>query len=130
MHRTIYGRLGGRLGTSIGPFRVLLLTTTGRRSGSRRTVALNYLGHESGPAIIGSYAGEHRDPAWVLNLRTDPACSVQTGAERWSARAREVFGVERDEIARHFESLDAAYRVYRERTERSLPVFVLERIAT
>ena len=125
IHRRIYGRFG--LGTKIGSLRVLLLTTTGRRSGKARTVALSFVDAAEGPVVIGSYAGEPRDPAWAHNLRVQPEVTVQIGRDLWHGRSRELQGAERDSAARLFEAADPAYRVYQHRTSRRLPVFVLER---
>ena len=126
IHRRIYGRLGTRLGTKIGSLRVLLLTTTGRRSGRARTVALSFIDVARGPAVIGSYAGEPRDPAWAHNLRAEPEVTVQIGRDLWHGRSRELQGAERDAAAGLFEAADPAYRVYQDRTSCRLPVFVLE----
>jgi len=126
LHRRVYGRFGGRVGTLIGSFPVLLLTTTGRKTGRPRAVTLNFVDIEGGVAVIGSYAGEPRDPAWALNLRVHAAVTVTIGRERIPAIAREVFGEERSRIARMFEERDHSYTMYRERTSRALPVFVFE----
>jgi|SRR3990172_9274956 len=126
LHRRIYGRFGGRLGTLIGSWTVLLLTTTGRRSGERRAVTLNFIDVDEGVAVIGSYAGEDRDPAWVLNLRADPNATIQIGRDTTPVIGREVLEAERDRIARMFEERDGSYTTYRERTQRALPVFVFE----
>jgi deazaflavin-dependent oxidoreductase (nitroreductase family) len=125
-HRRIYGRFGGRLGTFIGSFPVLMLTTTGRHSGEARRVALFFVDLDDGVGVIGSFAGESRDPAWVLNLRAHPRASVQIGRDVFPVEAREVWGTDRDRIAAMFEERDRAYTTYRERTSRTLPVFVLE----
>ena len=129
LHRLVYGRLGGRLGTRIGPHPVLLLTTRGRRTGAERTVPLNYLDTTAGPVVIGSYAGEPRDPAWVLNLRAQPEAEMRIGSQIHLIRAVELHGSEREAMAEKFEAIDTSYRVYRQRTERVLPVFRLESAA-
>jgi len=126
LHRRVYGRFGGRIGTLVGSWPVLLLTTTGRRSGKPRTVALNFLELDAGAAIIGSYAGQPCDPGWALNLRVHPEAIVRIGRDVLPAVAHEVFGEERRGIAGMFEERDRSYTTYRERTTRALPVFVLE----
>jgi deazaflavin-dependent oxidoreductase (nitroreductase family) len=128
LHRLVYGRWGGRLGTRIGPHPVLLLTTRGRRTGAERTVPLNYLDTPSGPVVIGSYAGEPRDPAWALNLRARPEAEIRIGRQTHQVRALELHGENREAMAQKFEAIDASYRVYRQRTDRVLPVFRLERV--
>ena len=126
LHRQVYGRLGGRIGTLVGSWPVLLLTTTGRRSGEARTVALNFLELDAGVAVVGSYAGEPRDPGWAHNLRAHPEAIVRIGRDVLPAVAHEVFGEERRGITGMFEERDRSYTTYRERTTRALPVFVLE----
>lgn len=128
LHRLVYGKLGGRLGTRIGPHSVLLLTTRGRRSGAARTIALNYLDTTRGPVVIGSYAGQPHHPAWVLNLRAFPEAVVRIGNDERPVLAVEVHGAERESLALRFEERDPSYRVYRERTSRELPVFRLESV--
>jgi deazaflavin-dependent oxidoreductase (nitroreductase family) len=129
LHRIVYHRSRGRLGARIGTHPVLLLTTRGRRSGTPRTVALNYLDTPRGPVVIGSFAGEPRDPAWVVNLRAFPEATIRIGKLVHQVLAVEIFGAERDSLAQRFEERDAAYRVYRERTDRVLPVFRFEALA-
>ncbi|HJW74731.1 MAG TPA: nitroreductase/quinone reductase family protein [Thermoleophilia bacterium] len=126
LHRNVYGRLGGRVGTLVGSFPVLLLTTTGRKTGLPRTVTLNFIDLDEGVAVIGSYAGEPRDPSWALNVRANPTVTVRIGRDVIAAVGREVFGRERDRIAGTFEDRDRSYTRYRERTRRALPVFVFE----
>lgn len=77
-------------------------------------------------AVIGSYAGEDRDPAWSHNLRAEPSATVQIGKEERRAVARETEGDERAGLLRRFVEKDDAYRVYQERTDREIPIFVLE----
>ena len=64
MHRWLYRLSVGRIGTRVNGFEILMLTTRGRRSGEPRKVALQSLEHGDGWAVIGSYAGEGRHPAW------------------------------------------------------------------
>ena len=64
MHRWLYRLSVGRIGTRVNGFERLMLTTRGRRSGEPRKVALQSLEHGDGWAVIGSYAGEGRHPAW------------------------------------------------------------------
>jgi len=89
-------------------------------------VGLYFLAVESGYAVIGSYAGEDRDPAWARNLRAEPSATVEIGKEKRRTVARETEGDERADLLRRFVEKDDAYRVYQERTDRSIPIFVLE----
>ena len=69
---------------------VLLLTTTGRRTGLRRTTAVHYQLHGNAPVVCASNAGRPRSPAWLLNIRANPQVHVQRGRERYECRAVEL----------------------------------------
>jgi len=129
VHRWLYRLSGGRIGTRMNGFEILLLTTRGRRSGEPRRVALQSLEHGSGWAVIGSYAGEDRDPAWWLNLLTEPMADAQVGRAQGRVRAREATGEERDALWTRFVAIDSAYAEYEERVSRVIPVVVLERVS-
>jgi deazaflavin-dependent oxidoreductase (nitroreductase family) len=127
VHRWLFQVSGGRIGSSMNGFPILLLTTRGRRSGEPRRVALQYLEHGGALAVAGSYAGEDRDPAWWLNLQATPEAEVMIGGRAFDVRAREAFGPERAALFDRFTKVDSAYAEYAERTTRTIPVVVLER---
>jgi F420H(2)-dependent quinone reductase len=126
IHRHLYRLSGGRIGRRSNGFEVVLLTTKGRKTGEPRSVAIQSVEHGSGWAVIASYAGEPRDPAWCLNLRAEPIADVQVRSVRARVRAREAAGAERDELWARFVAVDDAYEEYQRRTSRVLPVIVLE----
>ena len=126
VHRWLYRLSGGRIGTRINGFEVLLLTTRGRTSGEPRRVALQSLEHGDGWAVIASFAGEDRHPNWWLNLLAEPMATLQIGRRSTGIRAREATGEERAELWDRFVAVDDAYAVYEERTTRVIPVVVLE----
>ena len=128
VHRWLYRLSGGRIGRRINGFEVLLLATRGRRSGEPRRVALQSLEHGEGWAVIASYAGEDRHPAWWLNLEAEPMADVQIGSRRARVHAREASGEERRELWARFVAIDDALDEYTRRTSRVLPVVVLERM--
>jgi deazaflavin-dependent oxidoreductase (nitroreductase family) len=116
---------GGRFG-KVGPMDALLLTTTGRKSGERRDVALNYLPEGESHVVVASYAGEDRDPAWWRNLKANPHAELRVGGRRLRIRAREADGPERERLWARIVSKDPAYDEYQHRTKRRLAVVVLE----
>ena len=126
LHRKLYRLSGGRIGRRSNGFEVLLLTTKGRKTGEPRDVAIQCVEHGNGWAVIASYAGEPRDPAWRLNLLADPMATVRVRSRVARVRARDASGAERDELWAHFVAVDDAYDEYRRRTSRVLPVIVLE----
>ena len=105
------------------------MVAIGRTSGMPREVTLYGFEDGGGLVIVGSNGGKPADPAWVANVRANPAVSVRTGRRERPMRAHEVHG---DERARCWEVAVAGfplYRTYAARTDRPIPVFVLEPVA-
>ncbi len=124
-HIFLYRRTGGRIGKQIDGMSHLLLTTTGRRSGQARTVALSYMPEGRDYVIAASNGGADRPPAWWLNLRARPTADIQIDDQRVAVTARMV---DQDERARLWPKLKAANRYYpyhESNTVREIPVIVL-----
>src|SRR5690349_23415600 len=96
LYRLTRGRVGGRVGK--GP--VLLLTTTGRKSGQPRTAPVLYLADGDRFVVINTNAGNAKTPAWSLNLRADPEAEVEVGRKQVKVRARIAEGEEREDLWR------------------------------
>jgi F420H(2)-dependent quinone reductase len=122
LYRLTRGRLLGRVGRAP----VLLITTTGRRSGQARTAPVVYLADGDRWVVIGSNAGNARPPAWALNLEAKPDAEVQVQGMRRTVRARIAEGDERDQLWRRMNDQYAGFDDYRDRTQRRINVFVLE----
>jgi F420H(2)-dependent quinone reductase len=122
----LYRLSGGRIGGRVGRAPVLLLTTTGRKSGQRRTTPVVYLADEGRMIVIGSNAGHARVPAWSLNLKADPEAEVEVGRRRIGVRARVAEGEEREGLWRRSNEQYAGFDDYEARTDREIAVFVLE----
>ena len=86
-HVRIYRWTGGRIGGEVGGFPVLILTTTGRKSGLQRSAPVAYDYDNDVPFIMASFAGSPKHPAWYLNLKTHPKVEVQIGGDRFRATA-------------------------------------------
>ena len=116
----------GRVSIGWG-YPVLLLTTTGGRSGRQRTVTLLYVDRgDDEVAVIGSHFGRPDHPAWFHNLNADPACGVEIGRRKWRAASRLADSDERAEIWAQALQLYAGYDKYLEWTEgRVPPVLIL-----
>ncbi len=127
IHLPLYRWTGGRLGGRVMGMPVLLLDTVGRKSGQRRTNALTWFPKGEAFVVIASVLGEPRDPAWWLNLRASPETTIQVGSERIAVHAREATGAEREEIWAALVAKAPDYAEYQARTERRIPVVVLER---
>jgi len=106
---------------------VLILTTTGRRSGRPRSTPLIYGNHGDAYVVVASKGGADEHPRWYLNLVAQPEVTVQVRAERFAARARTAAPEERPELWRMMTSSWPAYDEYQRKTAREIPVVVLER---
>ena len=124
----LYRRLGGRWvdrWTAGSP--AILVTTTGRRSGRPRTVALGHTRTDDGMVVAGTNGGLTPIPDWVWNLRSDPRCVVEAGADRFKATAEFLEG---DRYHGHWDRLVADYPVYekaRGMLQRPIPLVLLHR---
>ncbi|MER5989289.1 nitroreductase/quinone reductase family protein [Streptomyces sp. NPDC001787] len=118
---------GGKAG---GPFEggnLLLLTTTGARSGAERTTPLGYVRHGDTLLLVASNLGAPAHPAWYHNLLARPVVRVELGTRTFEALAVPAEGARRDELFAHAVRAEPGYGDYQERTSRVLPVVVLER---
>lgn len=104
------------------------LTTTGRKTGRQRPVPLYAFEDGDGLVVVGSWAGGPKDPAWVGNLRAEPRATVKVGKVERSVRAREVQvpSDERDRLWTLVTEGFRYYQTYQRKTERVIPLFVLE----
>jgi deazaflavin-dependent oxidoreductase (nitroreductase family) len=108
---------------------VIILTTLGARSGKIRKTPLMRVEHDGRYLAVGSQGGAPTDPHWVRNLREHPQVELQDRTRKWDMTARELFG---DERAQWWERAVAAfpnYADYQKRTDRTIPVFLLEPVA-
>jgi deazaflavin-dependent oxidoreductase (nitroreductase family) len=105
----------------------LLLTMRGRRSGRlRRTPLIFGRDAEERPVIVASYGGRPKHPEWYLNLQANPEVTIQIGGEVSRARARTAEGEERERLWRMMAARFPSYDEYQAKTERRIPVVVLE----
>jgi F420H(2)-dependent quinone reductase len=124
----LYRLSGGRIGGRVGKAPVLLLTTTGRRSGQPRTAPVVYLADGENVVVIGSNAGHSRTPAWSLNLKANPEAEIELGRRRRPVRARVAEGEERADLWRRHNEQYSGFDEYEARTDREIALFVLEPI--
>ena len=125
LHTQLYRRTGGRLGSQVGKTPMLLLTTTGRRSGQPRTVPLAYLREGDRWILVASYAGDDRDPQWLQNLRAHPEASIEVGSETHRVHASVASPAEKAELWPRVVALYSGYAGYQDRTERDIPLVIL-----
>ena len=110
-----------------GGTEVLLLTTTGRRTGESRTTPLIYGRSGDDYLIVGSKGGADKPPAWLLNLEADPEVEVQVLGDRFPARARIADADEKPQMWQTMVGHWPSYDDYQRKTARDIPVVVLER---
>lgn len=122
VYRLTRGRVGGKVGK--GP--VLLLTTTGRKSGEPRTAPVLYLADGDNFVVINTNAGNQKTPAWSLNLRADPEAEVEVKGKRAKVRARLAEGEERTNLWRRSMEQYSGWDFYESKLDREVGVFVLE----
>ena len=104
----------------------LLLTTTGRRSGEPRTTPLIYQKYGDAYLIVASKGGADAPPAWYLNLQANPDVTLQVWGDRFGARARTATPEEKPDMWRVMAATWPKYDDYQRKTDRDIPVVVLE----
>ena len=108
---------------------LLLLTTTGAKSGQPRLSPLAYLRVDGKLLILGSFAGFDVNPAWVHNLRAHPSARVEIGNESSDVIARELPPEERDDLFPKITAVAPGFAEYQAKTSRIIPVFELQPVA-
>lgn len=116
------------LGGGKGLVPTLLLTTTGRKSGKRLTLPLIFGRSGDDYVVVASKGGSPTHPAWYLNLTDHPEVEVQVKADRFNARAHTAQGEERTVLWRKMVEIYGPYEQYQTRTDRQIPVVVLQRV--
>jgi F420H(2)-dependent quinone reductase len=125
LHAWLYRATGGRIGHRAGSLSNLLLTTTGRRSGERRTVPLTYMADGDRYVLVASNGGADRHPAWWLNLEREPRATVQVGPRTLEVVARRADTAERAVLWPRLKTMNPFYAQYERITVREIPVVVL-----
>jgi len=125
LHQFVYEISGGRIGERIGKAPMLLLRTTGRKSGLPRTAALLYHRDGGSYVVVGSKGGSDLPPAWLLNLEAAPEVVVQVGTKRFPATARVASAEERRRLWPEMTRLWPQYDRYQSQTRRSIPLVIL-----
>jgi deazaflavin-dependent oxidoreductase (nitroreductase family) len=126
MNVPLYRLSGGRLGGKVNRAPVLLLTTTGRKSGRKRTAPVVYLADGGNVVVIDTNAGNARIPAWSLNLKANPEAEIEIGRRRTQVRARVAEGEERSDLWRRHNEQYAGFDFYKTKLDREISVIVLE----
>jgi deazaflavin-dependent oxidoreductase (nitroreductase family) len=126
-HAIVYRASGGLIGHRFpGAPPMLLLDHVGAKSGTKRTIPLVYVRDGDDVVIVASKGGNPRHPAWFHNLRANPDTTIQVGTERRPVRARVANAVERKRLWPKAVETYGGYAGYQRRTEREIPLVILE----
>lgn len=121
VHRLSRGRALGR----VAGMPVLLLTTTGRRSGKARTTPLTFFRDGDGIVVIASNGGADRPPDWSLNLEENPRAVVEIGTDKIAVTARIATAEEHERLWSVITATYSGYAAYQKKTDRRIPVVIL-----
>ncbi|MFF4218267.1 nitroreductase family deazaflavin-dependent oxidoreductase [Streptomyces nondiastaticus] len=123
-----YEGSGGIEGTTLRGMPVVILTSRGVKSGKLRKSPVMRVEHEGAYAVVASLGGAPKNPVWYNNVVADPRVELRDGTEVWDMRAREVTGEEKAAWWERAVQAFPDYADYQEKTDRVIPVFVLERV--
>jgi deazaflavin-dependent oxidoreductase (nitroreductase family) len=128
-NQTVIETFRANKGVVPGPNRLILLTTTGARSGLPRTSPVAYSTDGDRLVIVASKGGAPINPDWYFNLLANPIVTVELGAEKFQARASVVADEsERERLYAHHAELMPGFADYPQKTTRTIPVVLLERL--
>ncbi len=125
LHSFVYRATNGRVGGRIAGGPVLLLSTTGRKSGREHTVPLLYLKDGEDMVVVGSNGGTASHPAWWLNLMANPEATVEVGGRKVRVWAEEAGSEKKERLWPELVEMYGGYEDYRRRTDREIPVVFL-----
>jgi deazaflavin-dependent oxidoreductase (nitroreductase family) len=130
-NKNLIDEFRGNGGKVAGPFAdadLLLLTTTGAKSGQPRLAPLAYFTIDGKMIIIGSKAGADTNPDWVHNLRANPEAHIEVGTDAYDVTSRELPRAERDELFDKVVAAAPGFAEYQSKTSRIIPLFELTRV--
>jgi len=125
IYRFLYRQTGGKIGHDFRGGSVLLLTTTGRKSGKIRTWPVMYFVDGDRFVVVGSNGGSERDPAWCYNLRSNPQALIEIRNQKRAVRAEEAQGDEWQRLWQLVTSQAPFFKDYRTATPRTIPLMIL-----
>ena len=129
LHVSLYRLTNGAVGGSMGGHAILILTTTGRKSGKKRATPVQYTIDGDRFIIIASNGGAPKHPTWLFNLRANPQAQIQIGAKTITVNASEASRDERPRLWSQVTSAHQNFAGYQKRTTREIPVIILTPVA-
>jgi deazaflavin-dependent oxidoreductase (nitroreductase family) len=127
MHVSIYRKSGGKIMGRLAGNDILLLTTTGRKSGEKRTTPLTYFTDGDRYIIVASNGGKSQHPGWYFNLTANPQAQVQVRAEVLDVTAKQAAPEERKALWAKVLATGPQYARYASQTAREIPLMILQR---
>ncbi|HLY25296.1 MAG TPA: nitroreductase family deazaflavin-dependent oxidoreductase [Aggregatilineales bacterium] len=121
----LYRRTGGSFGGKVGGLSVLLLTTSGRKTGKKYTTPLGFFEDQGAFVICASNAGADQHPGWFRNLQHDPHVEIEIKKQHLTARAEVASGAERQRLWDRLTALAPNYLNYVKKTTREIPMIIL-----
>lgn len=125
-HVFLYRRTNGALGSRMGGISVLLMTTTGRKSGKQRTTPVFYVADGDRFLIVASNGGRGSLPNWWTNMRDSGQAQIQVGARRLQVRGRQASVDERPQLWQRVVAAYTGYEQYQQATDYPIPVIILQ----
>ncbi len=125
IHVFLYRLTGGRLGSRVQGLDILVLTTTGRKTGKMRATPLGYFDFDGSYVITGSNSGRKSHPAWFYNLKSNPQAMTQIKDKQFEVQAEITGQGKRDQLWERLIQLSPGYSKYSKRTRREIPMVIL-----
>ncbi|MCA0454953.1 MAG: nitroreductase family deazaflavin-dependent oxidoreductase [Chloroflexi bacterium] len=121
----LYRLTNGAVGSSMGGALLLLLTTTGRKTGKQRTTPLRYFPHEDGYIVVASNYGKEKPPAWFFNIQANPNVKIQVVNKHMNARAEIASDARQPALYQRFIDADPRFIEYAQTAKRTIAVIIL-----
>jgi len=118
----------GRIGSKLGTQTILLLHTTGRKSGQERVIPIAYFDYEGKYLIVASNWGKDQNADWYLNLKKQPRAALEVKGKRIEVQSREATGKEYDRLWKFATEHHPPYLDYQKMTTRHLPIMIFESV--
>ena len=118
----------GRIGSNLGTQTILLLHTTGRKSGQERVIPIAYFDYEGKYLIVASNWGKNQNADWYLNLKKQPRAALEVRGKRIEVQSREAMGEEYDRLWKFATKHHPPYLDYQKMTTRHIPIMVFEAV--
>ena len=125
-HVFLYRRTGGKIGADMRGMTVILLTTTGRKSGKERTAPLMYIEDGNNYVVAASNGGSDKHPGWYWNLQSNSQVQIQVRDKVMQATAKQANPEERSRHWKQFAAKTDIFDKYQQNTTREIPLFILQ----